>query len=336
VGSNAVNAEDVFAALREGKDVEVAGFGTFNVKEYSGYAGRNPRTGKAVAVPGKKVVIFTWAPECLAWLRRETETVPSVAAPELRAIIPVLREVPGVAAWGNVGRFLSQSFGGNRVRVTFSPSNALRAALRGEPLPKELPSTKVAKVLARYPEAGVLSFDEASAAVARLGLPVRKPATQEVHAVEGEIGVALPALLRRLLETHDVHASDSLLPARMIADASEFGSALRDHRAFMAEIGQEPGVPFAVEANGDSWCFCTHPAEHGESWVFLAGPDATLSSHQHALTFGRWLTVSLLLAELEATAGEEKTLAASEAEAVFRYLHRLAPSATTLYSRVPY
>jgi integration host factor subunit beta len=44
--------------LVEGHRVEVRGLCTFQVKTYKGYTGRNPMTGKAVAVRPKKLPVF--------------------------------------------------------------------------------------------------------------------------------------------------------------------------------------------------------------------------------------------------------------------------------------
>lgn len=45
-------------ALLEGDHVEIRGFGSFKVKEYGAYAGRNPRTGQKVAVDSKRLPFF--------------------------------------------------------------------------------------------------------------------------------------------------------------------------------------------------------------------------------------------------------------------------------------
>lgn len=45
-------------ALLEGDRVEIRGFGSFKVKEYQGYKGRNPKTGDPVAVPSKRLPVF--------------------------------------------------------------------------------------------------------------------------------------------------------------------------------------------------------------------------------------------------------------------------------------
>ncbi len=45
-------------AMVNGERVEIRGFGSFKVKEYKGYQGRNPKTGDSVEVPSKKLPAF--------------------------------------------------------------------------------------------------------------------------------------------------------------------------------------------------------------------------------------------------------------------------------------
>lgn len=45
-------------ALKSGDRVEIRGFGSFHVKEYEGYTGRNPKTGVRVEVLPKKLPVF--------------------------------------------------------------------------------------------------------------------------------------------------------------------------------------------------------------------------------------------------------------------------------------
>ena len=45
-------------ALARGDRVEIRGFGSFKVKHYDGYAGRNPKTGKRIEVKPKKLPFF--------------------------------------------------------------------------------------------------------------------------------------------------------------------------------------------------------------------------------------------------------------------------------------
>lgn len=45
-------------ALVDGDRIEIRGFGSFMVKEYKGYTGRNPKTGEQISVTDKKLPFF--------------------------------------------------------------------------------------------------------------------------------------------------------------------------------------------------------------------------------------------------------------------------------------
>lgn len=45
-------------ALANGDNVEIRGFGSFTVKHYDSYTGRNPKTGKEIKVKAKKLPFF--------------------------------------------------------------------------------------------------------------------------------------------------------------------------------------------------------------------------------------------------------------------------------------
>lgn len=55
-----VNAfiESIKQSLVNGDRVEIRGFGSFKVKSYKGYTGRNPKTGDVVDVIPKKLPFF--------------------------------------------------------------------------------------------------------------------------------------------------------------------------------------------------------------------------------------------------------------------------------------
>ena len=55
-------------SLLEGGRVEIRGFGSFKVKEYGSYAGRNPRTGEKVAVEPKRLPFFRAGTELKEYL----------------------------------------------------------------------------------------------------------------------------------------------------------------------------------------------------------------------------------------------------------------------------
>jgi integration host factor subunit beta len=45
-------------SLIAGDRIEVRGFGSFEIREYEGYSGRNPKTGETVSVTPKKLPYF--------------------------------------------------------------------------------------------------------------------------------------------------------------------------------------------------------------------------------------------------------------------------------------
>jgi integration host factor subunit beta len=50
--------ETMSGSLVNGSRIEVRGFGSFEVREYRDYMGRNPKTGKKIAVGKKKLPFF--------------------------------------------------------------------------------------------------------------------------------------------------------------------------------------------------------------------------------------------------------------------------------------
>jgi len=46
------------ASLRRGERIEIRGFGSFEIRNYRAYEGRNPRTGSAVSVKPKRLPFF--------------------------------------------------------------------------------------------------------------------------------------------------------------------------------------------------------------------------------------------------------------------------------------
>ncbi len=49
---------DMEKALVQGERVEIRGLGSFKVKSYDGYKGRNPKTGEIIEVGPKKLPFF--------------------------------------------------------------------------------------------------------------------------------------------------------------------------------------------------------------------------------------------------------------------------------------
>jgi integration host factor subunit beta len=50
--------DSMVKALQDGEGIEIRGFGSFTVREYKSYEGRNPRTGETVHVAPKKLPFF--------------------------------------------------------------------------------------------------------------------------------------------------------------------------------------------------------------------------------------------------------------------------------------
>lgn len=50
--------EAMTKTLVAGESIEIRGFGSFVVKEYDSYKGRNPKTGDKISVPPKKLPFF--------------------------------------------------------------------------------------------------------------------------------------------------------------------------------------------------------------------------------------------------------------------------------------
>lgn len=65
-GINVMQSEEVvnliYKKMRDtmvnGGRIEIRGFGSFVVKEYQAYQGRNPKTGEKISVPPKKLPFF--------------------------------------------------------------------------------------------------------------------------------------------------------------------------------------------------------------------------------------------------------------------------------------
>lgn len=50
--------EEMKQALIKGERIEIRGFGSFSIREYDGYEGRNPKTGEKVRVAPKRLPFF--------------------------------------------------------------------------------------------------------------------------------------------------------------------------------------------------------------------------------------------------------------------------------------
>lgn len=57
-------------SLLEGHRVEIRGFGSFKMKDYGGYTGRNPKTGEMVTVEPKHLPFFRAGKELKEYLNK--------------------------------------------------------------------------------------------------------------------------------------------------------------------------------------------------------------------------------------------------------------------------
>lgn len=66
--------ESMAEALENEERVEIRGFGSFEVRHYSAYRGRNPKTGEEVYVGSKKAPFFKTGKELRERVNRRTVT----------------------------------------------------------------------------------------------------------------------------------------------------------------------------------------------------------------------------------------------------------------------
>ncbi len=72
-------------SLRRGERIEIRGFGSFEIREYKAYEGRNPRTGEPVAVRPKRLPFFKVGKELKerineAWTKDQGGAAPAKTA----------------------------------------------------------------------------------------------------------------------------------------------------------------------------------------------------------------------------------------------------------------
>lgn len=65
--------------LATGGKIEIRGFGSFKVKHYKGYTGRNPKTGNSVQVKPKRGIVFRVGRELREFLKESETSAPSPA-----------------------------------------------------------------------------------------------------------------------------------------------------------------------------------------------------------------------------------------------------------------
>jgi len=83
-------------ALRRGERVEIRAFGSFEIRQYGGYRGRNPRTGTAVAVRPKRLPFFKAGKQLRDLLNLKltrTQDFPAIQEPEQHPATQVARSI---------------------------------------------------------------------------------------------------------------------------------------------------------------------------------------------------------------------------------------------------
>ncbi len=78
----------IVEALRRGERVEIRGIGSFEIRHYGAYRGRNPRTGAAVAVKPKRLPFFKVGKELRDLINglRHTQDMPAVGEAPLHLV----------------------------------------------------------------------------------------------------------------------------------------------------------------------------------------------------------------------------------------------------------
>jgi integration host factor subunit beta len=91
--------ESMEAALKRGERIEIRGFGSFELRSYRPYDGRNPRTGVRVSVQPKRLPFFKVGKELK---ERVNEGRLKTAAPKLADGAPVPAPVSAVSSTGPI------------------------------------------------------------------------------------------------------------------------------------------------------------------------------------------------------------------------------------------
>jgi len=91
--------EAMVEALKRGEGIEIRGFGSFTIRQYKAYEGRNPRTGETVQVKPKRLAFFKVGKE----LRERVNEGRSDGAGRGEAVVPPPEAQAVAAAAKNSG-----------------------------------------------------------------------------------------------------------------------------------------------------------------------------------------------------------------------------------------
>ena len=81
-------------ALQQGEGIEIRGFGSFTVREYKAYEGRNPRTGDTVHVKPKRLAFFKVGKELRERVNQGRQVTESAEQPDETAQLHQTNEIP--------------------------------------------------------------------------------------------------------------------------------------------------------------------------------------------------------------------------------------------------
>ena len=65
--------DSMMESLEKGDRIEIRGFGSFAVRHYNAYKGRNPKTGQIVEIPPKRLPFFKVGKELKEMVNKQTE-----------------------------------------------------------------------------------------------------------------------------------------------------------------------------------------------------------------------------------------------------------------------
>ena len=112
------------AALKRGERIEIRGFGSFELRSYRGYDGRNPRTGSAVNVRPKRLPFFKVGKELKERVNASRLTAPRAAAK--RAPAAETDSVPTPVAAASTGPVAAEA-SSSTAAATAAPAGPTRA-----------------------------------------------------------------------------------------------------------------------------------------------------------------------------------------------------------------
>jgi integration host factor subunit beta len=112
-------------ALRRGERIEIRGFGSFEIRSYRAYEGRNPRTGVAVNVRPKRLPFFKVGKELKERVNESGSRAELVRAGAKRAPLPASDGVPMAAPAATTGPVPAE--GAEAEAETAAPPAATRA-----------------------------------------------------------------------------------------------------------------------------------------------------------------------------------------------------------------